>query len=211
MTSAILAKEKGAFPLYDAEQYLAGKFIQQLPDEVIDLITAYGIRNSHLTSIAPTGTISLTADNVSSGIEPVFSYRIERTVIEFDGPVTQVIEDYGVRVFGVEGKKVADVTVKEHLDVLAVATRYVDSACSKTCNVPSDTPWDDFKELYMNAWLAGCKGITTYQTGGKRGAVLVEKEEDSSEAEALLSDADSGEESGSSCYIDPVTGRHECE
>lgn len=210
MTSALLAKEKGPFPLYDAALYLAGKFIRTLPQEVRDLIDLYGIRNSHLTSIAPTGTISLTADNVSSGIEPVFSYRTERTVIEFNGPVNQVIEDYGVRVFGVKGKKVSDVTVGEHLSVLRVATKYIDSACSKTCNVPSDTPWSEFKHLYMKAWKSGCKGITTYQTGGKRGAVLVEKEDDSPEAEALLEDADPVEP-GSSCYIDPVTGRHECE
>lgn len=207
MTSAMLAKEKGSFPLYDAALYLAGKFIRTLPQEVRDLIDLHGIRNSHLTSIAPTGTISLTADNVSSGIEPVFAYSTERTVIEFNGPVTQVIEDYGYAQFGIEGRKVSEVTVDEHLSVLRVATKYIDSACSKTCNVPSDTPWDEFKHLYMKAWKSGCKGITTYQTGGKRGAVLVEKEDDSPEVEAVLSDGDEG----SSCYIDPVTGRHECE
>lgn len=213
MTSAILAKEKGPFPLYDEALYMAGKFVRQLPDEVKELIRAYGIRNSHLTSIAPTGTISLTADNVSSGIEPVFSYQMERTVIEFDGPVVQVIEDYGVREFGVRGRKTSEVTIGEHLAVLETAAKYIDSAISKTCNVPSTTPWDEFKEVYMHAWRAGCKGITTYQTGGKRGAVLVEKEEDALDGEALLSDqnSDASEEPASTCYIDPVTGRHECE
>lgn len=204
MTSAILAKEKGSFPLYDEALYMAGKFVRGLPEEVRELIRAHGIRNSHLTSIAPTGTISLTADNISSGIEPVFAHSTERTVIEFNGPITQVIEDYGLRTWGIKGKKCSEVTVKEHLLVLETATKYVDSAISKTCNVPADTPWDEFKDIYMHAWLSGCKGITTYNTGGKRGAVLVEKEDDSQEAEAILED-------GSSCYIDPVTGRHECE
>lgn len=206
MTSALLAKEKGPFPLYDPALYLSGKFVRGLPEEVLELIRAHGIRNSHLTSIAPTGTISLTADNISSGIEPVFSYSMERTVIEFDGPKIQVIEDYGVRVFDVKGKKASDVTVMEHLKVLETASKYVDSAISKTCNVPADTPWEDFKDVYMHAWMSGCKGITTYNTGGKRGAVLVEKEDDSQEETAVLEATN-----GSSCYIDPVTGRHECE
>lgn len=229
MTSAILAKEKGPFPLYDAALYNSSQFIRKLPDEVRELIQEHGIRNSHLTSIAPTGTISLTADNVSSGIEPVFAYSMERTVIEFDGPVTQTIEDYGVSHFGIQGKKSSDVTIQEHLDVLAVASQYIDSAISKTCNVPADTPWEEFKQVYMSAWKSGCKGITTYQTGGKRGAVLVEKEADSDLTEALLKDIDNGDleihsvesfmdqvvgiggENGAACFIDPATGRHECE
>jgi len=157
LTSAHIAKEKGAFPLYDSALYLAGGFVRKLPDEVKEMIRLYGIRNSHLTSIAPTGTISITADNVSSGIEPVFSYQTERTVIQFDGPETQVIEDYGVRVFGVEGKKASEVTVQEHLAVLEVAAPFIDSAISKTCNVPSDTPWEEFKSVYMHAWKTGCK------------------------------------------------------
>jgi ribonucleoside-diphosphate reductase alpha chain len=209
MTSATLAEEKGAFPLYDADKYLASRFIQGLPTEVQEMIARHGIRNSHLTSIAPTGTISLTADNVSSGIEPVFSYRMERTVIQFDGPEVQVIEDYGVKYFGVKGKRASEVTVQEHLAVLETAAKYVDSAISKTCNVPSSTPWESFKDLYMHAWKAGCKGITTYQTGGKRGAVLVEKEDDTQEEEVLLTGTD--EQPASACYIDPQTGRHECE
>jgi ribonucleoside-diphosphate reductase alpha chain len=208
MTSALLAKEKGPFPLFKKELYLYGEFVKRLPPEVLELIEEYGIRNSHLTSIAPTGTISITADNVSSGIEPVFSYRTERTVINFDGPETQVIEDYGVRVFGVKGKRASEVTAKEHLLVLETASKYVDSAISKTCNVSGSMPWDEFKDIYMHAWLADCKGITTYNTDGKRGAVLVEKEDDVADSDTILS---AEEEPGSSCYIDPVTGRHECE
>ena len=171
-----LAREKGPFPRYDRDLYLAGQFIKTLPEEVREGIRRHGIRNSHLTSIAPTGTISLCADNISSGLEPVFAYSLDRTIIEFDGAKIVPVEDYGLRVFGVKGKTSAETTIRDHIEVLKAASAVVDSAVSKTCNVPADTEWSDFKGVYQEAWAAGCKGCTTYQVGGKRGAVLVAKE-----------------------------------
>jgi ribonucleoside-diphosphate reductase alpha chain len=174
--SALIAKEKGSFPLYDAAKYLRGKTVNRLDPEVLDLIRAYGIRNSHLTSIAPTGTISLTADNVSSGIEPVFSYFTDRTIRTMDGEVVERVEDYGYRVFGVKGKLADECTADDHLNALITASRWVDSAVSKTCNVSSDMPWEDFKNLYMRAWEEGCKGCTTFNPGGKRMGILIKAE-----------------------------------
>lgn len=179
--SALLAKEKGSFPLFKKEQYLKGKFIKKLPKDVRDMIEKHGIRNSHLTSIAPTGTISLCADNVSSGLEPVFQYSCERTMQKFQGEVIVTVEDYAYRVFNIKGKVSSDVTIDEHLSVLLCAQEWVDSAISKTCNVPSDMLWDDFKSVYMRAWEGKAKGITTFQAGGKRGGILVAKDQDKEE------------------------------
>ena len=185
-----LAKEKGSFPKYE-DEYLDGQFIRSLSEETRAGIKRHGIRNSHLTSIAPTGTISLCADNVSSGIEPVFSHKTERTVIEFEGPRKITVEDYGVKNFGVLGKKAADVSIDEHLAVLVAASKHVDSSVSKTCNVPASTKWEDFKNLYFQAWKNGCKGCTTFQMEGKRAPILKDVEP-------------------SSCAFDPATGRRDC-
>lgn len=206
LASAHIAKVKGSFPKFDKDKYLQGQFIKTLREDVLDAIAKYGIRNSHLTSIAPTGTISLCADNVSSGIEPVFAYSFDRTVIEFSGPRVETVEDYGARVFGVRGKACSRVTVQEHVAALTVAAQRVDSAVSKTCNVPSDISWEDFKNVYVSAWEGGAKGCTTFRLGGKRSGILVVKD-DGSEPEA---DAPA-EEPESQCRIDPATGRHECE
>ncbi|MGZ8364796.1 MAG: adenosylcobalamin-dependent ribonucleoside-diphosphate reductase [Nitrospira sp.] len=194
-----LATEKGDFAKLDRQKYCDGEFIQTLPKELIKDISKFGIRNSHLTSIAPTGTISLCADNVSSGIEPVFAYSYDRTVIEAQGPRTETIEDYGVRVLGVKGKRTCDVTIEEHLRVLTTAARNVDSAVSKTCNVPGDVPWEAFKEVYVQAYNGGAKGCTTFRTDGKRAGILVAK------------DTETPDEEGTSCQIDPMTGRRSCE
>ena len=199
-TSARLAQEKGPFPLYSNE-YLDSKFVRTLPEDIQGLIEFYGIRNSHLTSIAPTGTISLCADNISSGLEPVFAYGMERTVIEFEGPRKELIEDYGVRVFGVRGRRSSEVTVAEHVAVLAVAAELVDSAVSKTCNVDGRVSWEEFKRVYDSAWELGCKGITTYRADGKRGGVIVAKDDDTGGAQ----------EEAASCTIDPESGRRSCE
>lgn len=203
--SALLAKEKGAFPLYDGERYLAGQFAQTLPDDVRALIAEHGLRNSHLTSIAPTGTISLSADNVSSGLEPIFSYGMERTVIDEHGPRKELIEDYGVRVLGVKGKRSSEVTIDEHLAVLALAQQLVDSAVSKTCNVDGRMSWEAFKSVYDRAWEAGCKGITTFNADGKRGGVIVTKDEDKAQEQ------EASEVPAPSCEFDPETGRRSCE
>jgi ribonucleoside-diphosphate reductase alpha chain len=195
--SANLAAEKGSFPLYEADPYLAAPFIQSLDQDVQDLIKKNGIRNSHLTSIAPTGTISLCADNVSSGIEPVFELESERTIQEFDGPVKVDLVDYGYRFLATKGKVSPEVTSEEHLAVLTAAYKYVDSAVSKTCNVSPDMPWAEFKQIYMDAWMNGCKGCTTFNRAGKRMGILEKKSKTKGEAEA--------------CYIDPSTGIKSCE
>jgi ribonucleoside-diphosphate reductase alpha chain len=187
--SAELAREKGAFPMFD-KRYLEGQFIVGLPDDVKRMIAEHGIRNSHLTSIAPTGTISLAADNISSGIEPVFSYRFDRLIRHEEGERKDTVEDYGVRVFGVHGKTTDECTVDDHLNVLLTAQRYIDSSVSKTCNVPYDVRWSDFKNIYMRAWYGDAKGCTTYRKGGKREGIL---------------------EEGTACFIDPETGRKSCE
>lgn len=196
--STDLAKEKGAFPLFDKDKYWQGAFIKTLPHRIQARVYEYGIRNSHLLSVAPTGTISFCADYVSSGIEPVFSYGGKRRVIMPEGEIVVDVSDYGLREFGVRGKLSADVTAQEHINVLSVASKYVDSAVSKTCNVSPDMPWEDFKNLYMQAWKNGCKGCTTFNPGGKRMGILMAeptaKKEPTEEA----------------CSIDPETGRREC-
>lgn len=193
--SVDLAKEKGAFPLFDAEQYLQGKFIRTLPRGLRQRIRKYGIRNSHLISIAPTGTISLSADNISSGIEPVFSHFYDRTIQTFDGPINERVEDYAYRVHRVKGKTSSECTAQEHLSVLTTAQKYVDSACSKTINIDPNTNWEDFKAIYMTAWKEGAKGCTTFNPNGKRFGILNEVKE---------------EEGAKACYIDPNTGQKEC-
>ncbi len=194
--SSDLAAEKGSFPLYDEYEYMQGEFIQTLPDWVKAKIYDQGIRNSHLTSIAPTGTISLTADNVSSGIEPPFSLFYDRTITEFDGHTVQRVEDYAYRQ-GVNGRTANEISAEEHLSVLALASQYVDSAVSKTCNVGDNVSYEEFKDLYYNAWKQGCKGITTFRASGKRYGILNEVKDLESKAEA--------------CFIEPETGTHTCD
>ena len=195
--SAYLAEEKGAFPLYDPEKYLKGLFVQTLPQGIRNLIREHGIRNSHLTSIAPTGTISLTADNVSSGIEPPFSHYYDRTVQQFDGHQIERVEDYAYRQ-GVAGRTANEITADEHVDVLILASSYVDSAVSKTCNVGDNVPYEEFKELYVKAWRGGCSGITTFRASGKRYGILNEVSNDNDQPKA------------EACFIDPETGQKEC-
>jgi len=194
--SSDLAAEKGSFPLYDEYQYMQGKFIQTLPDWVRAKIHEQGIRNSHLTSIAPTGTISLTADNVSSGIEPPFSLFYDRTITKFDGHSVERVEDFAYTQ-GIHGRTANEISAEEHLSVLALVSQYVDSAVSKTCNVGDNVSYEDFKDLYYNAWKQGCKGITTFRAAGKRYGVLNEVKAPEANAEA--------------CYIDPDTGSKSCE
>ena len=186
-----LAKEKGSFPLFNRDSYLGSKFIHSLPEDIQQGIFDHGIRNSHLISFAPCGTISLAADNVSSGIEPVFSYEYTRDVLVDGRPVTETITDYGYRVFGIKGKCADDCSVDDHLSVLALASRYSDSAVSKTINVGPDVSWEDFKDIYLKAWRLGCKGVTTFRSAGKRYGILNSLD-------------------GGACYIDPTTGDKSC-
>ena len=211
--SARLAKEKGAFPMY-RDEYLKGNFVRTLPASVKKEIREHGIRNSHLTSIAPTGTISLVADNVSGGIEPVFSHYYDRTIQTFDGERIERVEDYAYA-RGVAGRKANDIRVLEHLDVLALAQHYVDSACSKTCNVGDDVTYDEFKNVYEKAWRMGCKGVTTFRLSGKRYGILnetVEAEEKTTSATESAETTSGTEESeaATACFFDPLTGQREC-
>jgi ribonucleoside-diphosphate reductase alpha chain len=209
-TSVELAIEKGAFPLYD-NQYLESDFAKTLPDDIRNLIADHGIRNSHLLSVAPTGTISLSADNVSSGIEPVFSHYYDRTIQTFDGPRTERVEDYGYRVFGVKGKTADELSVFDHVKVLNVASRFVDSACSKTCNVGSDVTWEEFKQVYMDAYDGGASGCTTFRAAGKRYGILnASASEDIVEEDPVEETQDFVDEGGA-CYFDPATGLRQCE
>ncbi|HOZ34845.1 MAG TPA: adenosylcobalamin-dependent ribonucleoside-diphosphate reductase, partial [Tabrizicola sp.] len=168
LASVDLAKEKGAFPLFDAEGYLASGNMQQMDADVREAIAQHGIRNALLTSVAPTGTISLYAGNVSSGIEPVFAYAYTRKVLQKDGSRTEEeVVDYAVRLWR---EKHGDAPLPDHfvnaqtlppLDhvrMQAAAQKWVDSSISKTINCPEDISFDAFKEVYMAAWDQGCKG-----------------------------------------------------
>lgn len=199
LASVELAQEKGAFPLFDADKYCAGKFIQTLDDDVQELIRRHGIRNSHLTSIAPTGTISFAADNVSSGIEPVFAYDQQRRVIMPQGDMTVHLKDYGVRFLGVKGRRaMQEVTALEHVQVLCGAQKHIDSACSKTCNVPTDYSYEDFKQLYQYAYENGAKGCTTYRPNGNYESVITstDVEEEDNAPEACGWDPETGQRTG---------------
>lgn len=199
LASCDLAEEKGPFPLFDAEKFLQSGFMQRMPKDVRDRVAEVGIRNSHLTSVAPTGTISLCADNCSSGIEPVFSYVTQRPVNTPHGQEIVEVEDYGVREFGVHGRLADDVSAEEHVAVLSAAQKWTDSSVSKTCNVDGSMPWDDFKNLYISAWQQGAKGCTTFNQDGKRLALLKAKPTQEKEPGG-----------GEMCYIDFETGRREC-
>ncbi len=182
LASVDLAKEKGAFPLFDAEKYLASGSLTHMDADVRDAIRKHGIRNALLTSIAPTGTISLYAGNVSSGIEPVFAYAYTRKVLQKDGSRTEEeVVDYAVRLwrekFGEAPMPDHFVNAQtlpplDHVRMQAAAQKWIDSSISKTINCPEDISFEDFKEVYMAAWDQGCKGCTTYRPNDVTGSVL---------------------------------------
>lgn len=204
-----LAKEKGPFPLFDVK-LLESRFARSLPEDIREEIKTHGLRNSHLLSIAPTGTISLSADNVSSGIEPVFSYYYDRTIQTFDGPKVERVEDYGYRVFNVKGRKADDLSVFDHVNVLNLCSQYVDSACSKTCNVGDEVTWEEFKDVYMRAYEGGASGCTTFRAAGERYGILnASKDEEVVEEPEV--EQDDWIEEGSACFFDPSTGQRTCE
>lgn len=197
--SALLAKEKGAFPLYD-ERFMDGPMFRRLPADVQELIRLYGLHNSHLTSLAPCGTISLTADNVSSSVEPVYAYSVERTYQTFDGPQVAQLQDYGFAFLGVRGLRTRDLGVEQHLAVLKACVPYVDSAISKTVNVEGTVSWDAFKQVYFDMWEAGVKGGTTFRKDGKRFGIM--KDEDDAGEDITAS-------YGAACAIGP-DGQRDC-
>ena len=199
--SVELAREKGAFPLFDQGAYLARPNIKALPADIRDGIAAHGIRNALLTSIAPTGTISLFADNVSSGIEPVFALSYGRKVLQPDGRRREeMVEDYALAQFrarfGISAAlpdyfvTAQTITPSDHLAVQAAAQPFVDSAISKTINVPREISFAEFEDIYRDAYNQGCKGCTTYRPNDVTGAVLSAYEEprDAMPAEAAISD-----------------------
>lgn len=180
-----LAQEKGAFPTFDASTYLLGdNFAGRLPEALQAAIRSHGIRNSHLLSIAPTGTVSLAfADNASNGIEPAFSWVYRRKKREADGSTREyVVEDHAWRVFKYLGGDVSalpesfvsalDMSAEAHIAMMQAVQPLIDTAISKTVNVPADYPFDAFKHLYMQAWQAQLKGLATYRPNSILGAVL---------------------------------------
>lgn len=183
--SVELAKERGPFPMLDAEQYLAApRFASRLPEDIKQAIRKSGIRNSHLLSIAPTGSISLAfADNASNGIEPAFSWSYNRKKRMANGSKeTYSVEDHAYRLYGYLGfdrEKLPDsfvtaleISALDHMRMVAAVAPFIDSSISKTVNVPADYPYEDFKDLYMQAWESGLKGLATYRPNAVLGSVL---------------------------------------
>lgn len=184
LASVELAREKGAFPLFNARQYLQGGFIQRLPKEIRAAIRKHGIRNSHLLSIAPTGTVSLAfADNASNGIEPAFSWTYTRRKRTADGGAEfYLVEDHAHRLYrALHGDSAPlpdsfvsalELSASEHVAMMRAVQPYIDTSISKTVNIPADYPFEDFKHLYMQCWEAGLKGCATYRPNDTLGAVL---------------------------------------
>ena len=194
LASTELAVEKGAFPLFDRDAFLAGRTMRTMDEEVREAVSANGIRNALLTSIAPTGTISLYAGNVSSGIEPVFAFSYNRKVLQPDGSqVEEEVVDHAVQLwrdmFGdrpLPGHFVdaQSLTPEDHVRMQAAAQKWVDSSISKTINCPGDIEFEDFRAVYMSAWDQGCKGCTTYRPNEVTGSVLSVAETDEATPEA---------------------------
>ncbi|MFC5737739.1 adenosylcobalamin-dependent ribonucleoside-diphosphate reductase [Sinirhodobacter huangdaonensis] len=199
LASVEIAQEKGAFPLFDAEKYLATGTMLQMDEDVRAAIRTHGIRNALLTSIAPTGTISLYAGNVSSGIEPVFAYAYKRKVLQKDGSRTEEeVVDYAVQMwrdlkgdaalpdYFVNAQTLAPL---DHVRMQAAAQKWIDSSISKTINCPEDISFEEFQNVYMEAFETGCKGCTTYRPNDVTGSVL-----SVSETSEKAPDADRGAE-----------------
>ncbi len=205
LASVDLAREKGAFPLFEAEPFLASGNMQRVDEDVRAAVRAHGIRNALLTSIAPTGTISLYAGNVSSGIEPVFAYAYTRKVLQKDGSRTEEeVVDAAVRLWReTHGDaplpdhfvNAQTLSPADHVRMQAAAQRWVDSSISKTINCPEDISFEDFADVYLQAWEMGCKGCTTYRPNAVTGSVLtVSESSDKTPAEApATTPADGGE------------------
>jgi len=183
--SSELAKERGTFPMFNADMYLSGtSFAARLPAELKSLIRANGMRNSHLLSIAPTGTISLAfADNASNGIEPAFSWTYTRRKRMADGTMKEFpVEDYAWRLYKHSGWDVnalppyfvtaLELSASAHEKMVAAVAPYIDTGISKTVNVPEDYPYSDFQDLYLEAWDSGLKGLATYRPNNVIGSML---------------------------------------
>ena len=204
LASVDLAVERGAFPLLDAAQYLAApRFASRLPDEIKDKIRKHGIRNSHLLSIAPTGTISLAfADNASNGIEPPYSWFYTRKKRMADGTTKDyAVEDHAWRLYKKLGGNMnklpaafvtaLEISAIDHMQMVAAVAPFIDTSISKTVNVPADYPYEDFQHLYTEAWKAGLKGLATYRPNSVLGSVLsVAPEKKEEQPQDLMFDQD---------------------
>jgi len=202
LASVELALEKGHFPLFDADKYLEeGTFASTLPKHIKDSIRQNGIRNSHLLSLAPTGTGSITfGNNCSSGCEPIFDLETTRYVRQKDDSRKEVkLYDYAYLNYLSSGKDpkeaskyfqtTFDLQANDHILMLEALAKHVDSAVSKTINLPVDYPFEDFKAIYMNAWKAGLKGITTYRPNDETGSVLVSDKDKKKQQEVIKLDS----------------------
>lgn len=185
--SIALAREKGVFPIFDRDKYLSSRFIATLPDEIQESIARYGIRNSHLLAIAPTGTISLLANNISSGLEPVFDFHYRRKVLDQEGRTKEfLLEDFAYRLWKEQNgprSKIPSTFVDsrslspyEHLAMQAALQPYVDNSISKTIQITENYPFELFKDIYTQAYELGLKGCTTYRHNPITGAVLTDAE-----------------------------------
>jgi len=194
LASVDLAKEKGPFPLFDRDAYLASETVAELDDDVRVAIAEHGIRNALVTSIAPTGTISLFADNVSSGLEPVFSFSYNRAVLMPDGSRrNEEVTDYAYRLWRqLHGEKplpdyfvdAQALSPSEHVKMQAAVQKYIDASISKTINCPEEISFEAFKDVYMQAYDTGCKGCTTYRPNEVTGSVLSVKKDSEKQEEA---------------------------
>lgn len=207
-TSIDLAKEKGPFPLFDAEKYCAGWFVQNVMKDLEDDIRQYGIRNGLLLSIAPTGTISMAADNISSGIEPPYALYGRYDIHMPDGKQTFDTIDHALEFYGVECQTALQTTGEQHVDVACAAQKWIDSNISKTCNVKGQVggkgegiPFSNFTGLYMRAYVGGAKGCTLFNESGKLVGVRHDASDD------RLPEIDTG----SACYFDSETGKRSCD
>lgn len=203
-TSIQAAKTRGSFPLFNATKWLKSGFAKTLPPKIRAGIKKTGLRNGLLLSIAPTGTISMCADNVSGGIEPPFALEQERLVFMPEGQRSVQLTDYAYAQYGVRGKTSSEVSARDHIKVLCATQKYIDSAVSKTCNVngaikgkkqKGSVTFEQFKDLFLQAYTGGAKGCTAFNKNGKRFGIITSLD-------------DKGEEG---CTINPETGAKTCE
>jgi ribonucleoside-diphosphate reductase alpha chain len=184
-TSVAIAQEKGSFPYFDKAKYLQGGFVRSLPGDIQEAIAAHGIRNSHLLAIAPTGTISLLAGNVSSGLEPIYAASYIRNVLAEDGtPEAFTLTDHALELWrSAKGTATgfpdgfvtaSELPVRAHIDMQAALQPFVDNSISKTINAPADCPLAEFRQIYDLAYEKGLKGCTTFRPNAVTGAVLTE-------------------------------------
>lgn len=196
-----LAVERGSFPMLDTEKYLESGFAKRLPERIRKAIAKHGIRNSHLLSIAPTGTISLAfADNASNGIEPAFSWSYNRRKRTEDGHKDYTVEDHAFRVFREQGGdtdnlppafvSALSIRAEDHAKMIAAVMPYIDTSISKTVNVPADYPFEDFKDLYMQGWKSGAKGLATFRPNAVTGSVLSETPSPTPEVTSDIDESD---------------------